>query len=600
MKVTVRRLKFLPMFFPRCAALLAVASTAFAQAPTPAAGPTNLVANPSFETASQRDNLWDGTTRDGTLSGERFAAPVLTQAGTISEVSMPVSVALADMSGDGLKDIICADPGGLLRIFFNKGTPTEPKFTVSELTLPFLPTGGDKAYALRVPRIAAYEVNGKNSLIMGNYAGDLLLIPNNGSATNPDFRQPAKAEDLMIPTSKDPTRRWGNVFSPAVVDWNNDGKLDVLLGEGSYSANNIHLLLNQGSASSPRFDEANRHVIAFGDGREQLSVAPVDYNGDGKLDLLVSDRAGQIAIYLNKGQTWKPGDELPFKDVMKSGSGSPISMGGICTVAAGDLTGDGLFDVIVGKSNGRIAFIKNSGTKEAPKWETPVELKGEAVMATIATPSGWEVQNGGESGNLYGVIETVKAASLPNKPAPPVGESAVRIGYSTSPNKVMKAQFPAFGGTPNFKPTPETTFPQWMASGPSNTMGITQTGRLRLKPGKNYTLSFKARGNGASNATASVQWTATAQLGEDKVVGTTGRGGVQLQRNAVTESGNASVTFSPGSAWSDVKKDFKVTFKSDDLNKLPNTTEASVYFVTMLTPGTGELLLDDVQIVEKP
>ena len=55
---------------------------------------------------------------------------------------------------------------------------------------------------------------------------------------------------------KDSRKRWGNVFAPCTWDWNADGKEDLLLGEGSYSANNIHLLINQGSGARPAFDES--------------------------------------------------------------------------------------------------------------------------------------------------------------------------------------------------------------------------------------------------------------------------------------------------------------------------------------------------------
>ncbi|MEI8341221.1 MAG: hypothetical protein WCH43_06750 [Verrucomicrobiota bacterium] len=41
-----------------------------------------------------------------------------------------------------------------------------------------------------------------------------------------------------------------------------------------------------------------------------------------------------------------------------------------------DINGDGVFDLITGKTNGRIAVALNKGTKEQPKFDTPAELKG--------------------------------------------------------------------------------------------------------------------------------------------------------------------------------------------------------------------------------
>ena len=74
---------------------------------------------------------------------------------------MPISVSLADMNGDGLLDIVTMDVLGYLRIYFNSGTPQEPKFTHGELAGIFLtrtppkdPTiGRDYPNARIAPRI---------------------------------------------------------------------------------------------------------------------------------------------------------------------------------------------------------------------------------------------------------------------------------------------------------------------------------------------------------------------------------------------------------------------------------------------------------------
>ena len=54
-----------------------------------------------------------------------------------------------------------------------------------------------------------------------------------------------------------------------------------------------------------------------------------------------------------------------------------MNFGGISTVSTGDLNGDGLFDLVVGKTNGRIAVALNTGTKTEPKFGAPAELKGD-------------------------------------------------------------------------------------------------------------------------------------------------------------------------------------------------------------------------------
>ena len=241
---------------------------------------------------------------------------------------MPISVGATDMNADGLVDLVTMDVLGYLRIYFNSGDKQQPKFTSGDLGGIFLTrtaqndlTIGREAPGARLaPRIFPTEMmkSGKKDLIAGNYLGEVLFVPNGGSAQVPDFKQPQEVSRAVIPTMKDPRKRWGNVFAPCTWDWNGDGKEDLLLGEGSYSANNIHLLINQGSGARPAFDESKRYVLAFGDGLEQLTPTVVDYNGDGAPDLLVAERSGKIAVYLNKGEATKldaPPAEIPFVSV---------------------------------------------------------------------------------------------------------------------------------------------------------------------------------------------------------------------------------------------------------------------------------------------
>lgn len=619
----------MPVFYnmmrisPILAALLAgpvLALPVFAQAPP---APKNLISNGSFESSFRRENLWDGVDNAGFLSGERGAVPVLTTSGVISDTSMPISVGVADMNNDGLPDIVTMDVLGYLRIFFNSGTKTEPKFTVGELggifltrTLPTDPIlGGVQGAARRArlaPRIFPTDIlkSGKKDLILGNYIGEVLLVPNAGSAQSPDFKQPADVSRLAIPTMKDANKRWGNVFAPATWDWNRDGKEDLLLGEGSYSANNIHLLINQGSGARPVFDENNRHVIAFGGvidppnipALEQLTPTVVDYNGDGLPDLLVAERTGKIAVYLNKGEPLKMGEapkELPFASFISAGtSSSPMSFGGIATVSTGDLNGDGLFDLVVGKTNGRVAMALNTGTKTEPKFSAPVELKGDTGTPPFAVPSGWDVDYGLKRGNFYGYMSVVKEEDANAQPTD--GKAALKAGYMPSPNKIMPQPATFTPGFPNFavkEPNFNGTAEDVMNAAPARYFIMRQSGRFRLKMNTNYTLSFKVKGR-ASDGVAFIGWSGFKKLSEAKqTVGD--RGSVTTQRNEAREEQFESVRFSPGPQWSEVKKDFKVTLRNRDLQDLKEATSSLLDVSFSLPPG-AEVYFDDFKLIERP
>ncbi len=596
------------------AALLASTSL---QAQATKAPEKNFVSNGSFESSFKRENIWDGVDSAGYFSGERGSVPILTQSGALRDSSMPISVGVADMNSDGLQDIVTMDVLSYVRIFFNSGTPQEPKFTIGELAGIFVsrtPRGdplmagadGDAWQDVRTAtRMFPSEImrNGKKNLIVGNYAGEILLIPNEGSAQTPDFKQPADIGRIAIPTMKDSNDKWGNVFAPATFDWNGDGKEDLLIGEGSYSANNIHLLINQGSPARPVFDENNRHVIAFGDGLEQLTPTVVDYNGDGNADILVAERSGKIAVYLNNGEKPKLGEkpsELPFTSFISGASGSsPLSFGGICTVSTGDLNGDGLFDLVVGKTNGRVAMALNTGTKTEPKFASPTDLKGDTGTAPFAVPSGWSVDYGLKRGNFYGYVTVVKAED--DKDAQPAdGKAVLKAGYMPSPNKIMappRTFTQGFGKWSADSVGFQTSQTSLDASAPARFFLLRQDGRSRLNFGKKYTLSFKVKGR-FNDGKAVIGWVGYKKLSEARVKSTGDRGAASIQRNEAREEASESVKFSSGAGWVEVKKDFRATLKNKDLQDLKTVT--ADLNIAFSIPEGGVAYFDDVKIIEQP
>jgi hypothetical protein len=609
-------------------------ATLLAQAPAPApapAAPKNMIGNGGFETGFRRDNIWDGVDSSGSLAGERGALPVLTTSGTIADTSMPVSVSVADLNGDGAPDIAVMDALGYLRVFFNAGTKTEPKFTVGELAGIFLSrinpldpsTQGldpqQNATARQGQRIHLGDLSrsGKKDLVIGNYLGEIMLIPNAGSGVKPDYRQPSSIASALIPTMKD-NKKWGNVFAPAVWDWNKDGKDDLLVGEGSYSANSIHLLLNQNPGGKPLFDETSNSVLAYGMGLEQLTPCIVDYNGDGFQDLLVTERTGKIAVYLNKGKQWKPGETLAFDSFITVGGATPataakdpmeaakasglLSLGGIATISSGDFNGDGLFDLVFGKSNGKVAISLNTGTKTEPKFGSPVEVKGDAGTPAFSSPSGWECDFGLDRGNFYGFFSVVKETDDPDaKPAE--GKACLKAGYYPSPNKNMPVptQYsPAFDKA--WKPFNATSNATRIESrgAPANFFFTTQSGRSPLKTGKTYIFSMKVRGSKLNDGNAVIFYDGYKKLSEDKIE-RGARGGATVKKNEARQWKSESVSFNPGPQWSEVRKEFTVKFENKDLSDLTQVTNWSTNIVFTLSPGKdgGFVFFDDVKIIEK-
>ena len=566
--------------------------TVLAQTP-PVAAP-NLISNGGFERFATRDNLWDGVGSDGSLTGNRFSIQALAESGTFREMAMPISVAAGDLNADGLVDIVTADPMGYIQVYFNNGTKTEPKYGIGEFVPLFLSVA--ERNLRRIPKINLFDWSrrGVLDLVVGNYTGELFFIPNTGSPIAPQFRQPGDIGRAVVPTVKEGPL-WANLFSPAAYDFNRDGRVDVVVGEGSYSANAVHLLLNQGSNNAPKFDKENRHYLAYGDGREHLHPVVVDFNGDSQMDILASNREGKVGVYLNPGPNWKPGQEFKYsKDLL---FGAAPSLGGLVTIGAADFNGDNLFDILVGRPNGKISLATNVGTAAEPKFNAPVDLKGEDRWGrTVRNPNGWLADIGYERGNAYATVSSVSVEDNPAYIAQE-GTHSLRIGYVPSPNRFIKFTSISTGGT-NARPSLWSGNLAFESFRMVNNAFIIRKSLPQLKIGGTYTLLAKSRGAGASNVIYTLGWRASKVYApEQRVQGD--RGTVSVNRFEAVETGEVTGSINTGGTWTTINKTFTVP-KLKDKNLQEETKVSAVVDVRgILTPGTGEIFFDDFQLIEK-
>ena len=142
----------------------------------------------------------------------------------------------------------------------------------------------------------------------------------------------------------------GSYSAPCVVDWNNDGKKDIVCGRGD---GNVSLLLNAGTDAAPLFSVENY----VQNGAVPLSVgfwsAPVvvDWNEDGKKDLLVGNEDGTLRFYRNIGTDASP----VFNGYTNLTAGtSIIDLSYYSHPNVADWNKDGERDVVMGDYNGNV------------------------------------------------------------------------------------------------------------------------------------------------------------------------------------------------------------------------------------------------------
>jgi len=130
-------------------------------------------------------------------------------------------------------------------------------------------------------------------------------------------------------------------------DFNGDGKLDLAVANGNDSST-VSILLGKGTGS---FMPAPNSPLAA-NASEPGWVGAADFNGDGKLDLLVvSQTDSTLSVFLGNGDgTFEPTSVLPY-----AGPG-PVS------VAIGDFNGDGKLDLAqVNHTGNSVAILTGSG-----------------------------------------------------------------------------------------------------------------------------------------------------------------------------------------------------------------------------------------------
>lgn len=160
---------------------------------------------------------------------------------------------------------------------------------------------------------------------------------------------------------------------PAMVDWDRDGRIDMILGSTSSkgiwpSKKTYRLFLNKGTNDDPLFADP---VTASNDGGKpievmahwykayapQCGVSPCDLNGDGKLDLVVEAHMGdELEVYENISSNAPFG--FVFKKVGKINSGKDsLHPGeGYRYFDVVDADGDGVPDIL--NSTGEPLFFK--------------------------------------------------------------------------------------------------------------------------------------------------------------------------------------------------------------------------------------------------
>jgi hypothetical protein len=223
------------------------------------------------------------------------------------------------------------------------------------------------------------------------------------------------------------------------VDWNSDGDADLISGDRN-GYFHVWIWDDTGLVAYMQYKKMDSTAINVG---YNSYPSVLDWNGDGKKDLLLGCENGQVLFWPNLGSdTWPM---FQTAETVTAG-GDPIYQYRVNPVVF-DLDGDGRNDLLCGENGGYVLFYRNTGTNEAPDL---------AAADTLRTPRGQPVQSGGTTAGSRCWFGMWDADSVPDM---------LLCAYDGNV-ELFRGEFPI--GVEEGRPTPA---PLALRSGPSPTTG---------------------------------------------------------------------------------------------------------------------------------
>lgn len=287
---------------------------------------------------------------------------------------------------------------GVVYVLRNTGSTAAPKYAA-----PFQLRAGDKVldvFGCPSPNFADFDRDGDLDLLTGEFLDGFTYFENVGTRTQPRYASGKRLHDNEGRAVKMDLE----MIVPVAFDWDDDGDLDLIVGDEdgrvAFVENTGQLADRQPVFLQPRYFQQEADTLKCG---ALATPFVVDWDGDGDLDIVSGNTAGYIELFENlsgpniAAPKWTAPRRLevegkPFR-VMAGANGSiqgpAEAKWGYTTLNVADWDADGLPDVIYNSILGRVEWLKNIGSRTAPRLAAPQPVE---VAWTSAPPQlawGW-------------------------------------------------------------------------------------------------------------------------------------------------------------------------------------------------------------------
>jgi len=233
-----------------------------------------------------------------------------------------------------------------------------------------------------------FDGDGLLDIVAGNADRELVFLYNLRSGANPKpDKYEVRKKVFNWNIYEDPQDSGDMTLKPTVVDWNKDGRADLVVTGWNGFAN---LIINNNKPGIANFEKPVYLYQLSGvlSTADSPMPAAIDIEDNGVIDLVVGDCCGHFTYFENVGTAKEP--KFSGGEWLKDEDGKIIKItayetgatpqgiqergwGYVCCNFV-DIDGDGDQDMVINDSVGRLRWIENLGSKQKAVWSRRIRV----------------------------------------------------------------------------------------------------------------------------------------------------------------------------------------------------------------------------------